>query len=197
MAAAVAGSRAALPGLLEGLDSTLPQDWNRRTTGLNNTSTNTVIASYWCVLEVIIAYNRTEQSWYTDQNNCSQQSQTHSGLHIVTCPIDNLYCVSSVLVFMCLCIFVPFIYCYCCVLFSVHFCRDVGCWLVQSVAILLFSNFVWFQECICRKSLLYHKVICYMKCLTLSNSWQIVSEDWGWEGVSLWFAEIAHCQIFK
>ena len=26
MAAAVAGSRAALPGLLEGLDSTLPQD---------------------------------------------------------------------------------------------------------------------------------------------------------------------------
>ena len=58
------------------------------------------MASYWCVLEVI-AYNRTEQSWYTDQNNCSQQSQTHSGLHIVTCPIDNLYCVSSVLVFMC------------------------------------------------------------------------------------------------
>ena len=55
-----------------------------------------------CALEVI-AYNRTEQSCYTDQNNCSQQSQTHSGLHTVTCPIDNFYCVSSVLVLMYLC----------------------------------------------------------------------------------------------
>ena len=52
-APAPVGPAAWLPGLLEGLDSTLPQDWNRRTTKLKQLNISIVEYSFFPVKDFL------------------------------------------------------------------------------------------------------------------------------------------------